>query len=85
MFAILIVCTMLNSFHDVGLLIAFDKHMNIVLNDVTEKYTIEQKQPVKGCAHARSERTKVVELPRQRYLKQILIRGDNVVMVREVK
>jgi small nuclear ribonucleoprotein (snRNP)-like protein len=62
----------------VGLLVAFDKHMNIVLLDVVERYTIEQRQV------GRSGNMETVELPRQRHLKQIFIRGDNVVMVREV-
>lgn len=59
-----------------GLIKAFDKHFNIVLMDVTEVYTSRA-----ILAKGTGEGTVQCE----RYLKQLLIRGDNVVLCWEEK
>ena len=52
----------------VGHLQAFDRHMNLLLVDAAETTTPKMRNP----ARAR---------PRTRYLAQVLVRGDNVVLV----
>jgi small nuclear ribonucleoprotein (snRNP)-like protein len=50
-----------------GMLIAFDQHMNLVLSDATEIFR-DGHNP---------------ERSRRKYMKQVLVRGDNIVMVCE--
>lgn len=72
-----------------GVLTAFDKHMNMVLADVTETYTQrELRQPTgqvpEGCSQrqrARWAKPKLVTVPARRHVDQLLIRGDAVITV----
>lgn len=59
----------------IGKLLAFDKHMNIVMKDVEEKYTVlvpfvnERSRSVRRLEH------------RQRRLKLVFVYGSSIVMV----
>ena len=79
-----------------GFLLAFDKHMNMVLSDVTELFIpyevlVDREQTERRenqpkfvystAAHLHQRRNQC----EKRYVRQLLIRGDNVVMVYEDK
>jgi small nuclear ribonucleoprotein (snRNP)-like protein len=70
----------INSLHSVctGQLRAFDKHMNLVLQHVEEVFA-----PRPAPRRQRQQYGQQQE-PRRRHLQQILIRGDNIVLVAAV-
>ena len=55
-----------------GYILAFDKHMNIVLSDVDEDFIV--------CS-GYDEQSRPKLKPRHRHFSQLIIRGDNVVLV----
>jgi len=58
-----------------GTLLAFDKHWNMVLKDVHEDYTVYE--PI-----ALPNKTiNWVQVHKKRFVKQLFIKGDNVVIV----
>ncbi|OQR86928.1 hypothetical protein ACHHYP_09738 [Achlya hypogyna] len=63
-----------------GYLKGFDKHFNIILLDVTERYVplVSGEQPADAPSIATWPHTHAVK---KRFLRQLLIRGDNVVLV----
>ncbi|KDO28636.1 hypothetical protein SPRG_06491 [Saprolegnia parasitica CBS 223.65] len=68
-----------------GFLKGFDKHMNVVLIDVTERYVPLLRAPEHPSVPpslAQWHRTDGVQ---KRFLRQLLIRGDNVVLVYPTK
>lgn len=74
----------INSLHSVctGQLRAFDKHMNLVLQHVEEVFAPRpaprRQRQQRGGQHGQQQE------PRRRHLQQILIRGDNIVLVAAV-
>lgn len=69
-----------------GTLLAFDKHFNMVLWDVDEKYTVLLRgvERMAGNGGDKVRRGNKQE-HRQRRLKQVLIRGESVVMVSPIQ
>jgi small nuclear ribonucleoprotein (snRNP)-like protein len=56
-----------------GYLKAFDKHMNLLMTDVKEVYTV----PTSGAKSSQQVPKKTMT----RFLKQLLVRGDNIVLI----
>ncbi|OQR83990.1 hypothetical protein THRCLA_10888, partial [Thraustotheca clavata] len=64
-----------------GFLKGFDKHMNMILLDVTERFLPQESDTSNASIHDWFRTPGV----KKRYLRQLLIRGDNVVMVYPTK
>ncbi|EQC25740.1 hypothetical protein SDRG_16401 [Saprolegnia diclina VS20] len=66
-----------------GFLKGFDKHMNVVLIDVTERYVPRAPEHTTSPpSMAQWHRTDGVQ---KRFLRQLLVRGDNIVLVYPTK
>ena len=65
-----------------GLVSAFDKHFNVVLRDVDERYTVLHKRaPDEGASGASAKRWKKKLGYYKRHLPQVLLRGEGIVLV----
>ncbi|KAL1958734.1 hypothetical protein VTO42DRAFT_3853 [Malbranchea cinnamomea] len=62
-----------------GQMLAFDKHMNLVLADTEEFRRVKRKQPVKGGQSSGSNAQQVVETEEKRTLGLTIVRGTHVV------
>ena len=63
-----------------GYLEAFDRHLNVVLSDVNEDFSMFDRYELVPSSGKRL-RKKVILKPRKRYFKRIFVRGDNIAMV----
>ncbi|KJZ72671.1 hypothetical protein HIM_08030 [Hirsutella minnesotensis 3608] len=66
--------------HMVGQMLAFDKHMNLVLADTEEFRRVKRKQP-KGGAPGAPGTTQVIETEEKRTLGLVIIRGAQIISV----
>lgn len=65
-----------------GTLVAFDKHMNLVLRDVQETYTVLLR--IERTTHSGRTRRCRKQEQRQRKLKQVFVAGNSVVLVSRI-
>ncbi|KAL4856350.1 Small nuclear ribonucleoprotein Sm D-like protein [Chlorella vulgaris] len=73
-----------------GVLVAFDKHTNLVLREVEERYTVllrvqRVKPPLPGGSGRERVRWVRQQEHRRRQLRQVFVRGDSVVLVAAVQ
>lgn len=64
-----------------GHIVAFDKHMNLLLRDVLEVYSLRQTERNYETTNLEQELKRREQPVRQRHLRNIMVRGDNVVLV----
>jgi small nuclear ribonucleoprotein (snRNP)-like protein len=63
-----------------GHLVAFDKHMNLILRDVLEVYSLRLTERKYETTNLEQEIARREQPVRQRHLRNIMVRGDNVVL-----
>ena len=64
-----------------GHIVAFDKHMNLLLRDALEVYSLRHTERTYDSTNLEQELKRREQPVRQRHLRNIMVRGDNVVLV----
>mmetsp|Transcript_12342 Transcript_12342/g.31360 ORF Transcript_12342/g.31360 Transcript_12342/m.31360 type:complete len:189 (+) Transcript_12342:32-598(+) len=68
-----------------GIVVAFDRHMNLILRDVDEQYTVLSKAPEESTGRDEGD-GKLLRWKKkleyfERHLQQVLLRGENIILV----
>ena len=64
-----------------GHLIAFDKHMNLLMRDIVEVYSLRLTERNYSTSNLEQEVARRQQPVRQRHMRHMMVRGDNVVLV----